>query len=140
MLKLKVPDLGNVNVICDYIGEQEFRKGISCPQYKITMKYKGKEMDFLYMDYTANFHKQVSLGHCEILNLLLNTLDGVLDCKDCDCSFETFTKSAVFPYDQSILEWMFSYYGNIYNRMKTMFSDSDMEKLSDFLENELFFD
>ena len=38
-MKLKVPNLGNINIICNYIGVQEFRDGISCPQYNVQIKY-----------------------------------------------------------------------------------------------------
>lgn len=140
MLKLKVPDLGKINIVCDYNGEREFRKGIFCPHYKVTIKYKGKETYFFYMDYMYNYRKQSYLEDETVLNLLLNTLDGVLDYKDSEGSFEMFTKSMIFPYNQSLLEWMFSYYGNVYLHLKTIFSDNDMEKLSDYLEEDLFFD
>lgn len=138
-MKLKVPNLGNINIICNYIGVQEFRDGISCPQYNVKIKYKGNQTEFLYMDYMSSYNMQSSLEDEKISELLMNTFDGVLDYKDCGCSLAEFSKSMIFPCDPSILEWLFSYYGNAYDKLKIVFSDSDMEKISDFLDETLFF-
>ena len=138
-MKLKVPNLGNINIICNYIGVQEFRDGISCPQYNVQIKYKGNQTEFLYMDYMGSYNMQNSLEDEKISELLMNTFDGVLDYKDCGCSLAEFSKSMILPCDPSILELLFSYYGNVYDKLKIVFSDSDMEKISDFLDETLFF-
>lgn len=138
-MKLKVQNLGNIGIVCNYIGVQEFRDGISCPQYNVQIKYKGNQTEFLYMDYMSSYNMQSSLEDEKILELLMNTFDGVLDYKDCGCSLAEFSKSMIFPCDPSILEWLFSYYGNTYDKLKIVFSDSDMEKISDFLDETLFF-